>query len=178
VLAAVGGAAAMLLWLKLGGALGLRQVAIFRWSYLAGALVVGAALGLLVQGVWAIAGTRVARLLGYAARPSDFRLVWGGSALPQVFALVVLLPLDLMIAGQATFTTARFADSLAAAWASLSIALAVALSVWSLYLFIRGTHVATQMSLSRVVLVTLVAGVCFLAVGGLALLLAVSIAGS
>jgi hypothetical protein len=168
----------MLLWLKLSGALGVREVAVFRWSYLVGALVVGAALGLLVQAVWALVGTRVTRVLGFETRPSELRLVWGGSALPQVFTLVVLLPLDLMIAGQTTFTTARFADSLSAAWASLSVALAVALCVWSLYLFVRGTQVATQMSLTRVALMTFLAALCLIAVGGLALLLAVSLAGS
>jgi hypothetical protein len=180
VLAAVGGAGGMLLWLKLGSALGLRNVAGsgFRWPYLVTAVAVGAVLGLLGQTVWSLVGPRVARGLGGVAKASDVRLVWGGSALPQVFALVVLLPLDLTIAGTASFTDARFADSLSAAWASLSIAIAVALSLWSVYLFVRGMQVATGMSAARIALVTLVAGLCLTAVAAFVLFSAVAIGGS
>ena len=168
----------MLLWLKLGGALGLRQVAAFRWSYLIGALVAGAMLGLLVQGVWAVGGPWAARVLGGDARASDLRLVWGGAALPQVFALIVLFPLDLMIAGQTTFTTARFADSLSAAWASLSIALAVALALWSLFLFVRGTQVATGLGVLRAVIMSSLAALCLVVIGGGLLAVAIIVAGS
>lgn len=180
VLAAVGGAGGMLLWLKLGSALGLRRVsgASFRWSYLVLAVAAGALLGLLGQAVWSVLGPRLARGLGGEARSSDLRLVWGGSSLPQVFALFVLLPLDLTIAGQASFTDVRFADSLSAAWASLSVALAVALALWSLYLFVRGTQVATGMSAARVSLMTFAAAGCLAVVTGAALLGAVAAGGS
>lgn len=180
VLAAVGGAGAMLLWLKLGSALGLRQVAgpSFRWSYLVAAVAVGALLGLLGQALWSLAGPRIARALGGDARGSDLRLVWGGSCLPQVFALFVLLPLDLTIAGRASFTDARFADSLSAAWASLSIALAVLMALWSLYLFVRGNQVATEMSAAHVALLTVAAAVCIAVVAGGALVAAVATGGS
>jgi Yip1 domain len=166
VLAAVGGAGGMLLWLKLGSALGLRNVTgpDFRWSYLVIAVAVGAVLGLLGQTVWSLIAPGVARALGGVASASDARLVWGGSSLPQVFALVLLLPLDLAIAGPASFTDARFADSLSAAWASLSIAMAVALVVWSVYLFIRGMHVVTGMSTGRICVMAVVAAVCLAAV--------------
>lgn len=179
VLAAVGGAGGMLLWLKLGSALGLRHVAAsgFRWPYLVSAVAVGAVLSLIGQTVWALLAPRVARALGGVAKPSDVRLVWGGSALPQVFALVLLLPLDLTIAGPASFTDARFADSLSAAWASLSIAIAVALTVWSLYLFVRGMQVATGMSAARISLLTVVAGLCLVGVTALALTSAVAVGG-
>jgi hypothetical protein len=171
ILAAVGGSAVMLLWLKLGGALGVRRVAgaDFRWAYLLAAIVIGAALGTLAQALWAFTGSFVARALGAEPKASDLRLVWGGASSPQVFALIVLLPLDLSIAGPATFTDARFADSVSAAWASLSIAVAVALAVWSLYLFVRGTQVATGMSFPRVALLTGLAGLCLLAVAGVSL---------
>ena len=151
----------MLLWLKLGSALGMRHVAAssFRWGYLVAAVALGAVVGLLGQTLWAVAAARIARLLGGTVRPSDLRLVWGGSALPQVFALI-LLPLDLTIAGQASYTDAGFADSLSAAWASLSLALCVALALWSLFLFGRGTQVATGMSLARVAGMILLAIPC------------------
>jgi hypothetical protein len=180
ILAAVGGAATMLLWLKLGGALGLRRVAgaDFRWAYLMAAIVIGAALGTLGQALWAFGGSVLARALGGEPKPSDLRLVWGGASLPQVFALIVLLPLDLSIAGPASFTDARFADSVSAAWASLSIALAVFLALWSLYLFVRGTKVATGMSMLGVAMLTVLAGVCLVAVSGLSLAVALAAGGS
>jgi hypothetical protein len=170
----------MLLWLKLGGALGLRHVAgaEFRWAYMVSAIAIGAVLGLLAQAAWGVAGPLLARALGGAPKPADLRLVWGGSSLPQVFALIVLLPLDLSIAGQASFTDARFADSLSAAWASLSIAVAVALALWSLYLFFRGTQVATGLGLGCVALMVLLAGVCLVGVCGLSLLAALAAGGS
>jgi hypothetical protein len=170
----------MLLWLKLGGALGFRHVAPgdFRWSYVVVAVALGALLGLLGQAVWGVAGPLVARALGAQSKGSDLRLVWGGSSLPQVVAMILLLPLDLTIAGQATFTDARFSDSLSAAWASLSIALATALALWSLGLFVLGTQVATGMSLARVVLMTLVAGLCLAAVCGAILAIALAAGGS
>jgi hypothetical protein len=180
VLSAAGGAGAMLLWLKLGGALGLRHVAPgdFRWSYVVVAVALGALLGLLGQAVWGVAGPLMARALGAGSKPSDLRLVWGGSSLPQVFAIILLLPLDLTIAGQATFTDARFSDSLSAAWASLSIAVATALALWSLGLFVRGTQVATGMSLARVALMTVVAGLCLAAVCAGTLTIALAAGGS
>jgi hypothetical protein len=180
VLAGAGGAGAMLLWLKLGGALGVRRVAgaDFRWAYMVSAIAIAAVLSLLTQAAWAVAGPLLARRLGGDAKPAHLRLVWGGCSLPQVFAVVVLLPLDLSIAGQASFTDARFADSLSAAWASLSIAVAVALALWSLYLFVRGTQVATGLSVGRVTLMVLLAGVCLVGVCGLSLLAAFAAAGS
>jgi hypothetical protein len=170
----------MLLWLKLGGALGVRQVAgpDFRWAYMVSALAVGAVLALLAQALWGLAGPPLTRVLGGDPKASDLRLVWGGSSLPQVFALIVLLPLDLSIAGQATFTDARFADSLSAAWASLSIAVAVALGLWSLYLFVRGTQVATGLSIGRVAVLVLLAGLCAAGVCALSLVAAMAAGGS
>lgn len=180
VLAAIGGAGAMLLWLKLGGALGWRRVAPsdYSWTYLAAALVIGGLLGLLAQAVWALAGPYLTRALGGQTRASDLRLVWGGSSLPQVFAVILLLPLDLSIAGPATFTSARFADPVAAAWASLSVALAVALALWSLYLFFRGTQVATGLSWARVGLMGLLAALCLTAVVTVSALAALQAGGS
>ena len=161
----------MLLWLKLGGALGLRHVAgaEFRWAYLMAAIVIGATLGTLAQALWAFAGTLAGRALGAEPKPSDLRLVWGGASAPQVFALILLLPLDLSIAGPATFTDARFADSVSAAWASLSISgggcpgIVVAVSVRARH---PGCH---RNELPRVALLTALAGLCLLAVVGVTL---------
>ena len=179
VLAAIGGAGAMLLWLKVSAAFGVRKVsaAQFRWNYLVAAIVLGALLGLLSQRLWAACGVVLSRALGAEAKAPDLRLAWGGSAVPQAFALVLLLPLDLSIAGGASFTDARFADRVAAAWASLSLALAIALALWSLYLFFRGTRVATGLGVTRALLVMVVAGVCVAAVCAVSVVIALQLAG-
>jgi len=144
VLAALGGGAAVVLWLKLGGLLGARDISAteFRWSYLIVGLIAGALLGLVVQALWAYVAAVSFRFGGREIRPRDLRLVWGASAFPQILVFLVLLPLDLLIVGSETFTTTRLTDPLATGWAAISIALAVSLAVWSVYLFARGMQVA------------------------------------
>ena len=162
VVAASGGAALLLMWLKVGGLVGLRTSASsdFRWSYLGTALVLGALMGLIGQGLWGVVGRYSAHALGGAALPRDLRTVWGASSFPQVFALVFLLPLDLIIVGPATFTTDRLMDPLARAWAALSVALAVTFAFWSGWLFIRGVQAATGLHGWRLLAGTLVATGC------------------
>jgi hypothetical protein len=145
VLTAAGGAAAMLLWLKLGSLFGTREIAApeFRWSYLVVALIGGALVALIAQALWGFGASAAFRLGGDATRARDLRLVWGASAVPQLLALLILLPLDVLIVGPETFTSTKLADPLATGWAAISIALAVSLGVWSMYLFARGVQVAT-----------------------------------
>jgi hypothetical protein len=168
----------MLLWLKAGALVGLRHVpgSGFRWGYLIGAVAGGAVLGLLAQGLWGQAGPVLARRIGATVTSSELRLVWGGSSLPHVLAVVVLLPLDLLIAGPASFTDERLSDPVAAAWISLSIALAVALTGWSVYLFVRGTQVAAETTIGRAALLSLVAGFCLVVVTASILLAAAAAA--
>jgi hypothetical protein len=145
LLSAVGGAAAMLLWLKIGGLLGARRVApeSFGWATFTTALVVGATVVVLAQLLWASVGSR---FIGAdeAVAGRDLRLVWGVAAFPQVLSLVLLLPLDLSIGGRASYATTRLGDSLALTWAAVSIALGVALAAWSLFLFVCGLRVALR----------------------------------
>lgn len=151
VLGALGGASLMALWLKIGGLAGVRDVsaAEFRWDFLIASLVAGGLGALVLQWVWGAAGSRLAHLIGGRPRPRDLRLVWGGSDLPLALAFVVLLPLDLLVVGPETFTTERLTDALSTTWAATSIALSVSVSVWSLYLFVRGTAVAASFSMAR-----------------------------
>lgn len=180
MVAAIGGAALLALWLKLGGLVGLRHSAgsDFRWAYLGTVLVLGALMSLIGQGLWGFAGTLSTRAMGGNALARDLRTVWGASSFPHVFGLIFLIPLDLIIVGPAAFTTDRLTDPLGRAWAALSVALAVSFAVWSGWLFVRGTQAATGLDGVRAVLTTLVAGLCFAAAVALPLVVLVVSAGS
>lgn len=161
VLGALGGAAALLLWLKLSALVGLRadSAATYRWSFLVGAGLVGALIGLAAQFLWGSVAARGATLLDAEVKPREARLVWGASAFPQVFALVLLLPFDLLIVGSSSFTSARPGDPVASAWAALSIALSLALAAWSVLIFVKGIEVMAG-SKSRLVGGLALAGLC------------------
>ena len=164
----------MILWLKLGSLLGFRDVAAadFRWSFLAIALVAGALLALVTQIVWGYVGAAVVRAFGSHAPARDLRVVWGASAFPQVIALFVLLPLDLLIVGTDSFTSERLDDQLATGWAALSIAFSASLVVWSTFIFVRGVEVAASTTVIKAI------GLSFLAVLCLAAIVGGSIAGA
>lgn len=168
VLAALGGAALMVLWLKVGGLLGLREVAAadFRWSYLAVAAVAGALLALVTQLIWGYLGAAAGRAFGAHSPARDLRVAWGASAFPQVIALLVFLPLDLVIVGPETFTSERLADPLATGWAALSIALSASLAVWSIFIFVRGVEVATSTPIGKAIAISFVALLCLATIVG------------
>lgn len=151
----------MLLWLKVGSLIGARSVAQtdFKWSFLIAVTIGAAVLALGAQALWGVAG---GALLRVPAR--DLRLVWGAAAFPQVGALAVLFPLDLLIVGPATFTSTRLEDPVATGWAALSIAFAISLAIWSLFLFIRGIEVAAEVEVGRAIAATTVGIGCALAV--------------
>lgn len=179
VLAALGGVALMLLWLKLGSLLGIRDVATveFRWSYLAVAGVAGALLALIAQLVWGYVGAASARLAGGHPPARDMRVVWGASAFPQILGLALLLPLDLVIVGTDTFTTERLSDPLATGWAALSIALSFSLAVWSLFIFVRGVEVAASVPMVKALGITIAGVACIAAIAGGAVLAATVLSG-
>ena len=159
VLAAIGGAATLLLWLKLGALVELREAsrASFRPMYLVGAVLLGAILGLLAQFVWGWLGPALFGTRDPAARRS-MRIAWGLAALPQIVALGVLFPLDLAIVGPESFTTTGLPDSVSTAWAAASIALSVAFAVWAVRLFYTGVRVMVESGRWRAVGGLLVAG--------------------
>ncbi|HJR45590.1 MAG TPA: hypothetical protein VJ927_08280 [Actinomycetota bacterium] len=146
VLAALGGAATALLWLKVGALMGVREVcsATYLTGYIVAAGVLGALFALLAQSLWGFMGPRVVTMLrGQTPAPHGFRLIWGASAFPQVFALALLLPLDLLIVGRDTFTTAELVDPVSTAWAAFSIAIGFSALIWSLYLLLRGVQIGS-----------------------------------
>ncbi|MDQ3785135.1 MAG: hypothetical protein M3360_09745 [Actinomycetota bacterium] len=180
VVAAFGGAALLVLWLKVGGLLGLRNSASseFRWEYLGTVLVLGALMSLIGQGLWGVAGRYSAHVMGGTALARDLRTVWGASSFPHVFALIFLLPLDLIIVGPATFTTDRLTDPLGRAWAALSVALAVSFALWSGWLFVRGAQAATGFDGLRALAATMVASLCLVAAVALPLVVLILIGGA
>lgn len=167
VLAALGGAAAMVLWLKIAALAGLRagSAAEYRFSFLLVALALGAILGLMGQALWGLAGPAIMRgVSGELSRPAA-RLVWGASFVPHIFVLVLLLPIDLLVTGSSALTEAKPADPVGAGWAALSLAIATALAVWSLALFAKGIEVASGIDLKRAILGVAGGTACLVAVG-------------
>ena len=144
VLGALGGAAAMVLWLKVRGLLGFRKFSVseFDWGLFAGALVLGAVVAVVAQVLWSFVAPRVGGT--DSGSPRSFRAVWALSAFPQLVTLLVLLPLDVLFVGGRAFTTDSGGDSVTAAWIAISTALSLSLAVWSAYVFAKGTHAATR----------------------------------
>lgn len=159
LLSAAGGAMLFLLWLKVSALLGMRDgsALTYRWSFLVAAAFAGAVFALATQAVWSFAGGRLAGAVGSEVAARDLRLVWGASLFPQVVALVLLLPFDLLIVGPSTFTNARPEDPVSAAWASLSVALGVAVALWSLTLLVKGVQAAARSTLGVALMLTALA---------------------
>lgn len=174
VLAALGGAAAMLLWLKVRALVGFRSLAPsdFSWSYFVISLVAGAIVAVLAQVVWSFVGPAAGG--PDSGSPRSFRAVWALSAFPQVPALLVLAPIDLLLVGTQAFTASDTGDSVALAWLALSTAGAVSLAAWSAYVFAKGTHVATRATPRRTAGVVAAGVLCL---GGVAALLFGALAG-
>ena len=149
VLAGLGGAAGMLLWLKVRALVGFRVLAPseFRWGYFVAGLVMAAVVAVVAQTVWSFVAPRVGG--PDAGSPRSFRAVWALSAFPQVAALLVLLPLDLLLVGREAFTASNSGDSVALAWMALSTALSVSLAAWSAFVFAKGTHAASRATAGR-----------------------------
>lgn len=123
----------------------------FGWGTMVASLLFGAVVALVAQIAWGVVGSAAARRLG-ATHPTsarDLRLVWGAAALPQLMAVFVLLPLDLLFLGRASFTSDRLVDPMATAWAATSIALSLSLAAWSVWLFVTGIKTTTRLGSAR-----------------------------
>jgi hypothetical protein len=149
VLAALGGAAGMLLWLKVRALVGFRPLAPseFDWGYFVTWIVLAMVVAVIAQVAWSFVAPRAGG--PDAGSPRSFRAVWALSAFPQIPALLVLAPLDLLLVGRDVFTATDSGDSVALAWTALSTALSVSLAVWSAFVFAQGTHVATRATRAR-----------------------------
>ncbi|MDQ4024731.1 MAG: hypothetical protein M3217_04465 [Actinomycetota bacterium] len=144
VLGALGGASALLLWLKVSGLLGIREFAArdFEWSFFVVSLVLAALVSVAAQVAWSFLAPRAGG--PDAGSPRSFRAVWALSGFPLLPALFVLLPLDVLFVGSRAFTTEAVGDSVSTAWVALSTAASVSLGIWAAYVFVRGTHAAAR----------------------------------
>lgn len=147
LLAALGGAAALLLWLKIRALLGALLPSDFRWSYFVTWLVTAAVVAVGAQTAWSFVAPRVAG--PDAGSPRSFRAVWALSAFPQIGVLLVLTPLDVLLVGREAYTASDGGDSVALAWMALSTATSVSLAAWSAFVFAKGTHVAARATAAR-----------------------------
>jgi hypothetical protein len=160
VLSFAGGAAMFVLWLKLSALFELRDVAPaeFRWGFLVAGGIGAGLLTLTAQFLWGWLAPAVSR--GRDGAAGSFRLIWGAAAFPQLLALALLLPADILIVGPEAFTSGRPADSVSSAWAALSIALGVVLAVWSAVLMVKGARVVAGASRGRAIGACALAGLC------------------
>jgi hypothetical protein len=172
VLTAIGGAALASLWLKVGALAGIRHVCSDNYlvANIVAALILGAVVALLAHSLWGLAGAPLLRRAQIEIARPELRAVWGLAALPQAGVVGLLLPLDLIIIGTRTFMTTSLDDSLSTAWAALSIAFAISLAVWSVYLFVTGIRSFTGGSWRGAAIATGIAIVCVgVVIGALAL---------
>jgi hypothetical protein len=162
VLSILGGSSLMIGWLKIGGLLGGRDVdpTQFGFAELIFALVTGAVLAMLGQAVFGVVASPVSRAFRGGLSGRDARIVWGAAAFPQAFTVLVLLPLDLIIVGPEIFATTKPGDSLATGWASVSIALGLLMTGWSISLFARGVPIVGHLNLLRAIGAVIVAAAC------------------
>lgn len=139
----------MVLWLKVRALVGFRALSPsdFHWGLFVTALVFAAVVAVGAQVAWSFAGPAAGG--PDSGSPRSFRAVWGLSAFPQIAALLVLVPLDVLLVGEGAFTATGGGDSVALAWTALSTAAALSLAVWSAYVFAKGTHVATRAPAGR-----------------------------
>ena len=158
ILAFAGGAGAMLLWLKIGALLGARASSAegFEWTLLLASLAIGGLIFVVAQALWGLGGPRVVSALQGDAQTGPLRLVWAAAACPPALALL-LLPVDLIVVGPEAITSTGPTETMATAWAALSISLQVAAAIWSLYLLFRGTQVVGQLDIGRALAATVVA---------------------
>jgi Yip1 domain len=172
-----GGVSGMVLWLKVAGMAELREPAPrgYSWTLVVFALALGALVAPGAQILWSVIAARAAALWGGEARPQDLRVTWGIAAFPQLVTVLVLLPLDLLFLGTDVFAARPLGDSLGTVWASVSIAFALAIGVWSALLLFSGVQVVTGLGRWRSLGVLLLAVVSVAIVAGACLLLAVSI---
>ncbi len=142
LLAGLGGASLFLLLLKVGSLVGARDACRFSWAYLVLSGITGALLGLLVQLLWGWLGRLLVGSSDADVATRTLRKMWGLAAAPHLLGLLLLLPLDLLIVGPESFLSQPLDGTFQALWAGLSIALGIALTVWTLFLLARGLEVA------------------------------------
>lgn len=159
VLAGLGGAHLLLIFLKVRGLTGFRPVSPAEtewWGGLGLALFAAAVAGVIGHLLFAFVATPLVARLGKPCERPDLRTIWGLAGFPAAAGFVLLVVLDILIAGREAYSSIED-DSLVTAWAAGSLAIAVSLGIWSLYLFVQGLRVAADVRPPRSIMVLLVA---------------------
>ena len=166
----------LLVFLKIRGLTGFRAVAPedFRWGVFAAALAVGALGGVIGHYLFGAVGSPLAGRIGRRVPPQDLRIIWGVAAVPVAVGFVVLVAFDVLLAGPEAYSEVA-GDTLVTGWTAGSLALAVAIAGWSLYLFAQGVAVATGIGRGQSIMVMMLAGACLLFAAPAALLLVIGV---
>jgi hypothetical protein len=117
--------------------------------------------------------------IGKSSEPRDLRTIWGLAAFPAAAGFILIVLLDIVIAGREAYTKVE-GSSLVTGWSAGSLAIGLSLGVWSLYLFVQGLRVAAEVPPSRSIMVVLVGLLCLMVgavLGGFAVVGLVSLGG-
>ena len=169
----LGGAASLLVYLKLSGLMGLRELAVddFKWSAFFPLLLLGALAGVGAYFLWARLGPSVARNLGGKTSAERLRLAWSFADFPLATYLALILPLDLLLVGPEVFATEELDGTVAMVWGAVSVALALSAALWSAFLLWRGIEAATGVRGGKTFVMLVVGFGCYVAVAALLIIL-------
>ena len=162
VLAALGVAHLLLVFLKVRGLTGFRAVSAEDtqwWGGLGLAVLAAAIGGVLAHLLFGVVAPSLVARLGKRAEGRELRTIWGLSSFPAAAGFLLLVVLDVLIAGREAYSALE-GDSLVRGWAAGSLALALSLGFWSLYLFVVGLRVAADVRPAASIMVVLVAAFC------------------
>lgn len=182
VLAGLGGAYLLLMFLKIRGLIGFKEIspddAQF-WTGFASALGAAALAGALGNLLFGFASPPLVSRIGKSSEPRELRTIWGLAAFPAAAGFILIVLLDIVIAGREAYTKVE-GSSLVTGWSAGSLAIGLSLGVWSLYLFVQGLRVAAEVPPSRSIMVVLVGLLCLMVgavLGGFAVVGLVSLGG-
>ena len=162
LLAALGAAHILLVFLKVRGLTGFRPISPEEtqwWGGLGLAILAAAVAGVVAHLLFGVVARPIVARLGTRSEGRELRTIWGLASFPAAAGFVLLVVLDVFIAGREAYSSVE-GDSLVTGWAAGSLAIALSLGIWSLYLFVQGLRVAADVRPSRSIMVLLVAVLC------------------
>ena len=173
--AALGGAFLLLVFLKARSLAGFPLAPEdFRWDSFAAFLAIGALAAVLAHFLFPLGATPTLGRLGRRVAGRDLRLMWGVAAIPAATGFLLLVVVDILLAGREAYSEIS-GDTLVTGWTAGSLALAVAIGAWSLYLFVQALALAAEIRPRRSIMVVLMAGISLLLAGPVAFFLIVGV---
>jgi hypothetical protein len=160
ILAGLGGAFLMLLFLKARGVVGFEgvQPAEFKWRDYTLALVISGFAGVFAHYLFGLLARYVVGRGTQRTESRELRTIWSVAALPVALTFALFVVLDVFIGGRDVYLTPREGDSLVMGWAIGSFVLAAGAAIWSFLLFIKGLGIAGDMRPPRTIGVVLLSG--------------------